>query len=143
MKNLFNKLRDKSKGETSGQSFRFIIVGTIATAIQYLIYYIMLQKFNATISFAGGYAVSFIANYFLTTYFTFKTSPSLKKTVRFALTHVFNFVFQALCLRMFIALGVPEVFALFPVYAICIPVNFLLVRLAVMGRKSRKTVVNE
>ena len=56
---------------------RFGIVGCVATLIQYAIYYLFNQciGWGATTSLTIGYAVSFVFNFFLSNYFTFRTKP--------------------------------------------------------------------
>lgn len=58
------------------QFMRFGIVGTISSAIHYGVYCLVLLVANPTLSFTAGYAVGFVCNYFLTTFFTFRSKPS-------------------------------------------------------------------
>ena len=70
---------------------RFVMVGIFATALHYGLYFVLQRVINVNIAYTLGYALSFIANFYLTAYFTFGRKP-------------------------------------IPVFAIAIPVNFLLVR---------------
>ena len=58
---------------------RFGIVGIAATALHYGIYYLLQPYINVNIAYTTGYVLSFIANFYLTSYFTFGTKPSWKK----------------------------------------------------------------
>lgn len=108
---------------------RFGIVGVLATATHYLIYYILLYLgIPIGISYTIGYAISWLGNFWLTAHFTFKEKASVKRGVGFAVSHGINYLMQMICLNLFIRLGVPATLAPIPVYCICIPVNFLLVR---------------
>ena len=78
---------------------RFVMVGVFATALHYGIYFLLQKFINVNIAYTLGYALSFIANFYLTAYFTFGKKPSWSKAI-----------------------------APIPVFAIAIPVNFLLVR---------------
>lgn len=107
---------------------RFCMVGVLATAIHYGVYWILLKFMGPTPAFTIGYAVSFCFNYFLSARFTFRKKASAKNGVGFALSHVVNYGLQTGCLNLFLALGLGEKIAPIPVYCICVPINYLLVR---------------
>ena len=107
---------------------RFCIVGGLATVVHYAIY-LMLQLWIWTwLAYTIGYALSFLMNYVLTNYFTFKTKPSVKNGVGFIVSHAINYGLHIGLLELFFWLNVPNVWAPIPVYCIVIPVNFVLVR---------------
>ncbi len=114
--------------KTLGEILRFGIVGCVATAIHYLIYWLLNKWINVNIAYTIGYATSFVCNFFLTSYFTFKKKASLKRGLGFGGAHLCNYLLQMLLLNFFILLGVKEDLAPIPVYAIAIPINFLMVR---------------
>lgn len=107
---------------------RFGIVGVIATVVHYGIYYVLLNIVNPNVAFTIGYLVSFIINFWLTAKFTFRTEATTKRGIGFALSHLVNYGLQMLVLNVCLKLGVLASLAPVPVYLICIPVNFLLVR---------------
>ncbi len=107
---------------------RFCIVGVLATAIHYAVYWTLLKVMRPTPAFTIGYLVSFCMNFFLSARFTFKKKASAKKGMGFALSHLVNYGLQTGALNLFIAIGLREQMAAIPVYCICIPINFLLVR---------------
>ncbi len=111
-----------------GEIVRFGIVGVVATGIQYGIYWLLLGHLNATVANTVGYLVSFACNFIMTTRFTFHVAPDRKKAAGFALSHLVNWMLQSLCLNMFLWLGVLKEWAPLPMFAVCVPVNFLLVR---------------
>ena len=47
------------------------MVGILATALHYGIYFLLQRFINVNIAYTLGYALSFIANFYLTEYFTF------------------------------------------------------------------------
>ena len=113
-----------------GEIIRFGIVGVAATLLHYLIYYILLKVGISTgVAFTIGYGLSWLANFWLSAHFTFRKEATAKKGIGFAGSHLINYLLQMVCLKTFIYLGVPDTLAPIPVYAVCIPVNFLLVRL--------------
>lgn len=119
----------KSLSKLLKSSFiRFCIVGVIATGIHYGIYYLLLKPLNANVAYTIGYLTSFCCNYLLTAKFTFKKKATAKNGVGFALSHLVNYGLQMLCLNIFLALGIGAKLAPLPVYCICVPVNYLLVR---------------
>lgn len=109
----------------------FGIVGSTAMAIHYGIYYLLLPFLPVNVSFSLGYFVSFLYNFTMTSYFTFKVKPSVGRFIRFATSHGTNYLLQILLLNFFIhVFGLDEKMAPVPVYAISVPVNYMLVRLA-------------
>jgi putative flippase GtrA len=105
---------------------RFVMVGILATALHYGIYFLLQRFINVNIAYTLGYALSFIANFYLTAYFTFGKKPSWSKA--FGGAHLFNYLLHIGLLNTFLWLGLSKTLAPIPVFAIAIPVNFLLVR---------------
>ena len=106
---------------------RFVMVGILATALHYGIYFLLQRFINVNIAYTLGYALSFIANFYLTAYFTFGKKPSWSKAFGFGGAHLFNYLLHIGLLNTFLWLGL-KTLAPIPVFAIAIPVNFLLVR---------------
>ena len=119
------------------EAFRFCIVGGIATVVHYGLYWLLMQYINVNVAYAVGYILSFILNFYLTAIFTFKVAPSIKNALGMGGAHLVNFLLHMGLLNLFLCLGVAEKWAPIPVYAIAIPVNFLLVRF--VFKKSDKT----
>ena len=107
---------------------RFVMVGILATAIHYGIYLLFNLIMPANPAYAIGYILSFLCNFFLSSHFTFRKKATFRKGVGFGLSHAVNFAMHMLLLNLFLFLGLGETLAPIPVYCICIPVNFLLVR---------------
>jgi putative flippase GtrA len=98
--------------------------------------YIALLVFVCyNVAYTIAYVVSFIINYLLTTSFTFKTKRSKKNGVGFIGCHVVNYLLQVLLLNMFVYFGCPDTLVPIPVFAICVPTNFLLVRMVMKNMK--------
>ena len=114
--------------ETILEASRFVIVGVIATALHYGIYWILMRWVNVNIAYTIGYALSFVCNFFLTSYFTFKAKATMKRGLGFGSAHLVNYLLQMAFLNLFIWLGIMAEWAPIPVYMIVIPINFLLVR---------------
>lgn len=108
--------------------FRFVIVGALATTLHYGLYYALQYFMNVNIAYTIGYALSFIANFYLTAYFTFGKKPSWGKAFGFGGAHLVNYLLHIGLLNLFLWMGISKPLAPFPVFAVAIPVNFLLVR---------------
>lgn len=111
-----------------GQVVRFGIVGVTATAIQYGVYLLLLHWMVPAVANTIGYIVSFCFNYVASTKFTFRTTNSARHGAGFALSHVVNYLLQTVLLSFFLWTGLDKRIAMLPVFCICVPVNFILVR---------------
>jgi multidrug efflux pump subunit AcrB/putative flippase GtrA len=118
---------------------RFGLVGTTAMVIHYAIYYFLLPFMIVNMAFSIGYLLSFICNFFMTSCFTFKVRPSFKRLCRFGISHGINYLLQIALLNAFLALGIGSRCAPIPVYAVSIPINFLLVRFAMLKRNKNNS----
>lgn len=114
---------------------RFGVVGVMATALHYGIYYILKSVVNVNVAYAAGYIISFVVNFYLTSYFTFGTAPSWKKLAGMGGAHLVNFLLHMALLNIFLYLGLSKTWAPVPVFAIAVPVNFLLVRFVFKHKK--------
>lgn len=114
---------------------RFGLVGTFATLLHYGLYYLLQQFINVNIAYTSGYIISFIANFYLTTYFTFNSHPSWKKAGGFSGAHLVNYLLHISLLNLFLYIGIPKTLAPIPVFIIVIPINFLLLARFVFKHK--------
>ncbi len=143
------------------QFARFFVVGVGATLLHQAVYMGInaafgindQQQLALNVSYAAGYALSFVANYLVTTYWTFQTQTSAKKGAGFAFSHLVNYGLHTLLLNLFITLGLGKLLVTLnecilpawlmesipalgeaatllplPIYVIVVPLNFLLVR---------------
>lgn len=115
--------------------FRFILVGVLATATHYGIYFFLCVLMLPAIAYTIGYAISFILNFYLSNIFTFNTKPTVRKGIGFGISHFINYLLHIGLLSLFIWIGVPERWAPLPVFALVVPVNFLLVRFVLKSKK--------
>ena len=115
-------------GKSLGQVIRFGIVGVAATAIQAVLYQVLVGWLRAELANAIAYVVSFIFNYVASTRFTFRVKSSARRGAGFLLSHLIYFTLQTLILHLSIRLGLTERWAMVPMFVITVPVNFLLVR---------------
>lgn len=122
--NLFNRARLM-------EIVLFGVVGSTAMVIHYGVFYILLPLLSVNVAFSVGYLISFVYNFTMTSHFTFQVKPSIGRLLRFAASHGTNYLLQILLLNFFIhVIGLDEKVAPVPVYTISVPVNYMLVRLA-------------
>jgi len=107
---------------------RFAIVGIVATAIHYAVYYVLFRAINVNLAYTIGYLISLLCNFILSARFTFKSKANIKKGIGFVGSHLVNYLLHILFLNAFILLGVSKEFAPLPVFCCVIPINFILVR---------------
>lgn len=135
---ILQRLSDRQRQQL-GEILRFGIVGVLATLLQYGIYLLLVALSPDTLSKADmhlwnsvsmtvGYVISFIFNFLASTRFTFRVKANAKKGAGFLFSHVVNYLLQMLTLNLFLWLGVPKTLAPIPMFCVCVPVNFLLVR---------------
>lgn len=117
---------------------RFAMTGGLATVVQYGIYVVFVTAVHvpAVVATLISYALSFILNFVLSTYFTFKTKPNKRNMFGFVLSHMINMGLQTGFVAIF-QLIIPKSIALLPALAICIPCNYLMVRFAFKGKYSK------
>jgi putative flippase GtrA len=94
---------------------RFLIVGGIATLIQYIVLIFTVERWhwNAVVASSFGYVLSTVANYLLNYYFTFQSDHQHGvAATRFAIVAVAGFALNALLMELLTAkLRVPYVIA--------------------------------
>ena len=116
---------DDNRRRKIGEILRFGIVGVLATLLQYAIYrgLIFFVPADATparaqvlssVCMTIGYGVSFVFNFFAST--------------RFAFSHAVNYLMQMATLIFFLWIGLSNAWAPVPMFCICVPINFILVR---------------
>ncbi len=122
--------------ERLSELFRFVVTGIAATAIQYAVYYVLLSGVGHNMAYSIGYLVSFLCNYAMSSLYTFRVGASVPRFVGFAMSHLANYFIQMVLLNLFIWLGVSAALAPLPVYALSVPLNYLMVRFALTRRGS-------
>lgn len=127
IKDITNRLGTDGRSRI-GEVLRFGVVGVLATVLQYAIYWVLLRWAGASLSLAVGYAVSFVFNFVGSTRYTFRVKANASRGAGFVLSHVVNFLLQMATLNLFIWLGVSRELAPVPMFCVCVPVNFILVR---------------
>jgi putative flippase GtrA len=119
----------KNKRKKLFEILRFCLVGALASGLHYGIYYVLQLYINVNVAYALGYAGSLVCNFFLTTFFTFKKSPSVKKALGFLASHALNFVLHMALFNLLLYIGMGKTMAPIVVLCIVVPINYLVLRL--------------
>lgn len=128
---LTNRSTDRSTDKRDGklaEVVRFAIVGVSATVVQYVLYVVLNRLMHPALANTVAYAVSFAFNYVASTRYTFKVRSTARRGLGFAFSHLVNYSLQTIVLALMLWLGMPKDWAMVPVFAVCVPVNFILVR---------------
>ncbi len=120
-----------------GQFVRFVLVGGFATVLHYVLYLLLQMVLNVNVAYTVGYLLAFVANFYLTSYFTFGTLPSWRKLFGMGGAHLVNYLLQLVLLNIFLWLGLLQEWAPLPVFAISVPVSFILVRFVFTRNKKQ------
>lgn len=128
--------------EKRKEILRFAITGTLVTIILYVVYlplsFIMSDQPGKAYSI--GFAVSFMSNFLLSNYYTFKTKPTFEKGVLFCIVQLINYLLQIVCFQFFIFIGVSNIWAPVPVWIFIFPINFILMRLSLKSNSISELV---
>lgn len=111
-----------------GEIVRFGIVGVIATAIHYGVYFLCQLAIEANIAYTIGWLVSLGCNFYLSSRFTFQKEMSVYRAGGFISSHVVNYLLHMGLFNLFLWIGIGQVYAPLLVYCIVIPINYILVR---------------
>jgi len=130
------------KKRAIGEMLRFVVVGVLATLLHYGLYYALMYVVWATLAYAAGYVLSFVFNFFATAYFTFRTPPTWKRLAGMLGAHGINFLLHMVLFQLFLWAGISKTLVPLPVYAIAVPVNFLLVRYVFKSLKSHANTIS-
>ncbi len=136
MRAIIDRL-DEHRREQLGEVIRFGVVGVLATFIQYAVYWVLIRWLNPSVSMTIGYVVSFAFNFLASTRYTFRVKASARRGAGFALSHGVNYLLQMVTLNLFLWLGISKQWAPIPMFCVCVPVNFLLVRFFMKGKGAK------
>ena len=135
---MVNKLIERLlTDERLMQFLRFCIIGALAAAVHYGIYFLLQHWINVYVAYTAGYVISFVGNFFLTSYFTFRTTPTLSRFAGFAGSHSLNYVLHIILLRIFLWIGIHRLVAPPLVMLVAMLVQFCILRLVFISRQTK------
>lgn len=112
MKLLTDYLPEKSRS-----AVRFVIIGALGTAVQYMLYTAFLALFDklwgdrvglTTIAFGLGFGIEMVLNYLVTCFYTFGSRPSWKNCLGFFGARVPNYLIQNGLLWLLLWMGMSD-----------------------------------
>ncbi|MBQ9642264.1 MAG: GtrA family protein [Bacteroidaceae bacterium] len=110
------------------QFVRFCIIGTFSAAVHYGIYFLLQRWIPLNMAYTAGYVLSFVGNFFLTSYFTFRRRPSWRRFFGFAGSHGLNYCLHIVLFNFFLWLGVHRLVAPPLVMLVAMLVQFTVLR---------------
>lgn len=119
------------------QIVKFAVVGVINTINYYVIYLLLLFGLNLAyiVSHLIALVLSIIGSFYLNSYFTYRTKPTLKKFFTFPLTYVVNIGVTTTSLYVMVdILDWHEIISPFIASLLAIPFTFLLSRYILVDR---------
>lgn len=141
MKAMRSLIEEKLRNEKVREFMRFCIVGVLAAAIHYGVYCLVQLvadgSFWLSMAYTVGYAVSLVCNFFMTTYFTFRSKVSAKRAAGFGASHFVNYTLHIVLFNLFMAIGVHRLLAPLLVLSIAVPVNFTILHFVYKKRRKQ------
>ena len=128
MEEVRHKVAELLQQEKTREFVRFCIIGATAALVHYGIYWLLQQWIDVNIAYTAGYVLSFIGNFFLTSYFTFRRRPTWSRFVGFAGSHAFNYFLHIILFNALLWLGVHRLVAPPLVMLIAMLVQFTILR---------------
>ncbi|MGL5317420.1 MAG: GtrA family protein [Bacteroidales bacterium] len=117
-----------NRKDKKGEFIRYIITGTVATAVQYGVYYLLCATMQPHFAFTLATVAFVVVNFFMTNYYTFRVKPTWKNSIGFLGQQGINYVMQIGFLSLFLWMGISAKLAPVPVYLIALPTNFVILR---------------
>lgn len=125
--------RKLSSDSKCGQFVRFCLNGCLAVAIQYGVYWLLLQCYDGAglwtnVAYTISYMVSFCCNFIITSYWTFHSRPTWRRLVGFGSSHIVNFFVQLAFLNAYLYIGIPREWSALMAMGSAVPINFMMLR---------------
>lgn len=139
VKDAIQKIRH---GGRQYEFVRFCIVGGLATAIHYGVYALLQMLADSgvwlNVAYTAGYAISLVCNFFLTTYFTFRSKASTGKVAGFGFSHLVNYSLHIVLLNIFLSIGVHRLLAPAFVLMVAVPTNFTILHFVYKNKSDKQ-----
>lgn len=117
---------------TDKEFWKFNLVGIMNTLNYYLLYLLFskLLAFNYLGSHLISFFISIIGSFYMNTYFTYRTTPTLKKFLQFPLTYLVNIAISTGTIFISVQiLHLPDTIAPLVASVFSIPFTFLASRM--------------
>lgn len=126
----------------TAQFWRFVIVGFINTLNYYILYLLFynLMHLHYMASHIISFLISMIGSFYLNSYFTYRTKPTLKKFLQFPLTYVVNIGVSTSAMYILVdILGFDENLSPLAASVVAIPFTFIISKIILTKESSPNT----
>lgn len=114
---------------------RFLIIGITSTILHYGIYILLKIYLGYVVSYSISYFIALLFNFYLSSVFTFREQPTLNKFLGVIVVHLINYIIHICLLKLFVFWGLSNIWAPIPVFALAVPINYLLIRIVFKYKK--------
>ena len=123
-----------------GSVVRFLIAGTINTAVSYAAYWALLGVVGYRVAFTLAFVLGIVVSYCLNARFVFRQPLRLRAFAKFPLVYgaqyLLGLAIVSLCVEW---LGLPAVIAPLLALVVTIPVTYVLSRAVIVSRKPKES----
>lgn len=120
-------IKDGNQGKA--QFVRFVLNGCFSASVHYVVYYLCQLVMEVNLSYAIGYVISFLVNYYTTCRFTFRQQPTWKHFIGFSGSHAINFGLHIVLFWLCMQIGIHRLVAPILVMGVAMLVQFTILRL--------------
>ena len=119
---------------TDGRVFRFLVAGSVNTAITYIAYLLLLQVSAYRVAFTVSFVFGILVSYILSARFVFRRPASRRSFLQFPLVYAAQYLLGLLLVTICVEqLGMPSWLAPLTALAVTIPITYLLSRQLFVG----------
>jgi putative flippase GtrA len=126
----------------NNEIIRFVLVGGMNTFNYYVLYLIFLHlvSLNYLSSHILAFLISMVGSFYMNSYFTYRTKPTLKKFLQFPLTYVVNITVTTVSIYVLVdLLSLDENISPLVASLIAIPFTFLISKRILVNKTDEKT----
>jgi putative flippase GtrA len=109
--------------------WRFVIVGFINTCNYYVLFLFLhnIVHFHYMTAHIVSFIISMVGSFYLNSYYTYKTKPTIKKFLQFPLTYVVNISVSSAAIYFFVvSLNINKNISPLLASALAIPFTFII-----------------
>lgn len=120
------------------QVFKFGLVGLLNTMVTYILYIILLNKFQYSLAYSISYVVGIVVSYFFNTFFVFKQPITIDRFLKFPIVYLVQYLLNLLLMFVFVnKLFMNEKIVLLMSIVITFPITFLISRYVLKSAKKQ------
>lgn len=110
----------------NSEFFRFLLVGISNTLVTYVVYLLLLPFLPYLYAYTLAYCAGVLNSYFMSVYFVFRKTVSLRSFLRFPFVYVAQYFLGASILWLLVGkLGLAPAWAMAVVIVVAVPITFV------------------